>query len=354
MIPLDKLRSIKHLVAHASCPDGVASALIVKDALPDVRVSFVKYGTEEHKSIEPAPGTIFCDFSPWLPKLIDPRVSVVDEEKGDKYTITDKGVSALRDDLIARWREAGVIVLDHHSRDVVEPYGEFGVFGENERLECGAWLAYEHVWLPLKRPGMSASSDRESANYEPVQRFAELAAVRDTWKKDDPRWREACEQAAALVFFPFEDIPSLRHAMVDGEVIGQLLLKKQLTAARTAISESHRFQTTKGTRVLVFQGVSATSDAAEILDKEWFDARGEQVPPATDLVVGFHYKVDGGKLQLQFSTRSHTGFDCQALARAHGGNGHRAAAGFTVEGAGRLSNPYEVFSELLNDWEEAR
>lgn len=334
MISIEKLRQIKHGIFHSSCPDGVASALIVKDALPDVRVSFVKYGTEEHKSIEPAPGTLFCDFSPWLPAV------------GSGDTSSDRRAALIKD-----WNDAGVVVLDHHSRDVVEPYGELGVFGENEWLECGAMLAFEHVWLPLRE-----ESGLDANGY--VRRIAELAAVRDTWQRNDPRWQEACEQASVMVFFAFEDLTLFSfESGEDYSLIAKTLVNRQLSAARTAVSEAHRFSTKRGTRVLAFQGVSATSDAAELLERAERGADEQLSGGAlevahTDLVVGFHYRADAGKLQLQFSTRSHTGFDCQALARAHGGNGHRAAAGFTVEVSPEIGgNPFAVFRLLLEEWE---
>jgi oligoribonuclease NrnB/cAMP/cGMP phosphodiesterase (DHH superfamily) len=301
MIPLEKLRSLKRAYVHASCPDGVASALVLKDALPDLEIMFVKYDTEEHKSIEPTPDTIFCDFSPWLPKEIGP----------------------IRDNLIAQWRSVGVVVLDHHSRDIVEPYGELGVFGDNAKLECGAMLAYREVWEHVR--------ERDSRR---MHRFAHLAAIRDTWKKDDPDWEIACRQAAELMFWRFEE---LAIEEMD-ESLGARLMEKQIELAETRIKEAQVFTSDKGTRVLMFQGVSATSDAAELLGDK------------ADLIVGFHYRMDGGELKLQLSTRSHTGFDCQALAQAHGGNGHTAAAGFTV--AKDLgTNPYAFFAVLLRRWE---
>lgn len=103
----------------------------------------------------------------------------------------------------------------------------------------------------------------------------------------------------------------------------------------------------------MFQGVSTTSDAAELAEKAVEKTLHDQVGPSQpDLVVGFHYKVDAGKLKLQFSTRSHTGFDCAAFAKAHGGGGHKAAAGFTVEVSPEVSvNPYAMFRLLLEEWE---
>lgn len=370
MIPLDKLRSVTHLITHANCPDGVASALIIKDALPDVRVNFVRYGTDEHRNLEPAPGMLFVDFSPWLP----PKP----ETEDPVYRKTE--LSMKRANVAKAWRDAGVIVFDHHTRDVVEPYGELGVFGENERLECGAWLAYEHVWKPLAMDGVEEPPPKRLI--QNVEDFARIAAVRDTWKKDHFLWEEACEQAAVLMFFSFEDLFLVNfqdRMKKDYRVVAKTLFQNKLSAARTAVAESVRFTSAKGTRVLVFQGVAATSDAAELLD--WPDEKGLMHNPV-QLVVGFHYRaetpppdtrrrsladkiIEGQeatvanrafpqpRLQLQFSTRSYAGFDCQALARAHGGNGHRAAAGFTLS-EGLTGNPYETFKNLLDRWERER
>lgn len=320
MIPLDKLRGITHLVTHAGCPDGIASEIIVKDALPDVKVSFMAYGTEEHRRLEPARAghTLFVDFTP-------PR------------------------ERVAEFVAAGSICLDHlpTARDIVEAFGENGVFGLNEKNECGAWLAYEHVWLPLEK-----AKPVEQWSRIAVEDFARLAAIRDTWKKDSPDWQRACAQAAELMFWGERtSLGDMLRAQIG--TLGQHLLDKQLSAAQRALEESHLIITGKGTEVWMFQGVSTTSDAAELAEKAVEKTLHDQVGPSQpDLVVGFHYKVDAGKLKLQFSTRSHTGFDCAAFAKAHGGGGHKAAAGFTVEVSPEVSvNPYAMFRLLLEEWE---
>ena len=328
MIPLDKLKNIKHLVTHGpACPDGISSALIVKDALPDVRVSFMAYNTAELAALKAEPGLLFVDFTP-------PR------------------------DRVAEFVEAGAICLDHHptAKDIVEAFGENGVFGENEKNECGAWLAYTEVWKQIAEPKYTHAWAHER---DKVRDFAQLAAIRDTWKKDDPRWQQACEQAATLVFFGVDRFLGMSWGFVEDQIesVGSVLLDKQLSAARRSIEEAHCFTSAaKGTKVLAFQGVSTTSDVAELMDNE----KDEQNPFQRlvddvyhpDLVVGFHYRSDAGKLQLQFSMRSHTGYDCAAFAKAHGGGGHKAAAGFTVEVSPEIGvNPYRLFQLLLDEWE---
>lgn len=350
MIPLDKLESITHVIAHGpSCPDGIASALIIKDALPDVRVSFMQPDSAEHKALVPELGMLFVDFSPYILLYGETR--------------KDGTRDAYHNNLWA-WRAVGAIVLDHHPtrRDVVESFGENGVFGENEKNECGAWLAYTEVWFPLY---IANRTDSNGAIRNPdgaagfVEDFATLAAIRDTWKKDDPRWQQACEQAAELVFWGYEHrSQAIKSGGIPGwavrdERLGRHLLDKQLAAARVSLDEAHRVITSKGTDVCVFQGVSTTSDAAELAEKEVEKTLHHQVGPSQpDLVVGFHYWVDAGELQLQFSMRSHTGYDVGAFAKSRGGGGHKAAAGFMVEISSELSaNPYQMFRLLLEEWE---
>jgi hypothetical protein len=333
MIDIEKLKAVKKLVTHANCPDGIASALIIKDALPEVEVVFMAHGTEAHKKLEPRPGTLFVDFSPFQ-----------DQWEGSLHAAK-------------RWIEAGAIVLDHHptQRDVTMAFVEAGLgnYGENDKNECGAWLAYEHVWRPIKlgHGPFNPHDDGES-----VKQLAELAGVRDTWKKDDPRWQAACEQAEELMFWGFDSLDL--DSITDPRAIslGSKLFEKKIEHAKKAIGEAHEFTTQKGTGVVMFQGVTPTSDAAEILEKDWDPIYRTGVldfPP--NIVAGFHYKVDGDKLKLQFSTRSHTGYDVGAFCKSRGGGGHSAAAGFTIEQSPEVGiNPYACFKLLLEEWEQGQ
>lgn len=348
MISLDKLKTVTHLITHGpACPDGIASALIIRDALPYVRVTFMQHGTKEHRELEIGPGVLFCDFTPWC---------------------SDELAVGGREFLLNRWLDAGALVLDHHPTELVRVFEERGqgVFGENDKAECGAWLAYEHVWRPLH----SSYNDLVGYGFErtatQVRDFAQLAAIRDTWKSDDPRFEEASRQASMLVFLPRRLRSEMKLsdalAFCQDEKLAAIIRERQIDAARGGLDESHRFTTAKGTRVLMFQGVSTTSDAAELADRNqkdleqiaYTDEMLEEVASYPDIVAGFHYRVDAGKLQLQFSTRSHTGYDVGALAKSRGGGGHKAAAGFTVEVSPEVSvNPYRLFQILLEEYEGA-
>ena len=331
MIDLEKLKNVKHLVTHANCPDGVAAALIVKDALPDVRVSFVQYNTKEHLALRPEPGTLFVDFTPHIPRFSD---GLIDGHE------------------LMTWVGAGAMVLDHHDkqRAITENFAVngLGVFGENDRLECGAWLAYEHVWRPIKlgHGPFNPHDDGES-----VREFAELAAVRDTWKRSDPRFERARAQGEVLLFWGEEALEVGLSEMIEksmsdeAEAFASLLLKKAVKTAGKAVEESYRFQTRRGTRVLMFQNTKPTTEAAELLDKE---------PP--DIVAGFHYRIEEGKLRLTYSMRSHAGYDVGDFAKSHpGGGGHAQAAGFSVDQSAEIgANPYAVFKILLEEWESGQ
>src|SRR6185503_4768872 len=130
------------------------------------------------------------------------------------------------------------------------------------------------------------------------------------------------------------------------------LFAKKIETANNALKEAYSFVTTKGTLVHMFQGVFTTSDAAEVLEKAQKEKFGKAL---TDIVCGFHYRVDADRLQLTFSTRSHTGYDVGSFCKAHGGGGHSAAAGFTVEQSAEVgANPYTVFRLLLGEWEQGQ
>jgi len=323
MIDIEKLLAVKTLITHANCPDGIASALIVKDALPDVEVRFVQYNTKEHSHLDTGPGTLFCDFTP--------------AKEAAKS--------------IGWWIENGAIVLDHHEkqRDIADAFAEvgLGVFGENSKLECGAWLAFEHVWKPI----MHAKPIEElRIATSSVREFAEFAAVRDTWRRDDDRFEKARMQGEVLLFWGEDSVDAglgemiSRSLGVQSEEFAKLLFRKSLRAAKNSLADSYIFTTRRGTRVCMFQNTKPTTEAAELLD-----AQGPVI------VVGFHYKFDG-KLKLVFSTRCHHGFDVGEFAKSKpGGGGHEKAAGFTVEQSPEVgSNPYAVFKLLLEEWEDGQ
>lgn len=310
----EKLLNVKTVICHDSCPDGTASAIILRDALL-VDIRFVQYGTAAFDALKPEPGMLFCDFSP--PAHLAPA-----------------------------FVEAGAIVLDHHrtARPIVEMFGENGIFGDEQTEPgvCGAVLAYRHVWKPLR------ASMRSVPVCTFIENLATLAGIRDTWQRQSPLWTNACVQSSILAFFPNSHwLQKTPYTMQRdwSEVylpIGELLVEKGNKNVARSISAGYRFTSAKGTRVICFDGLKTSSDASEALGNE------------VDLVVGFMPTCEESPKYI-FTTRSHTTFDCSAFAKAHGGGGHLRAAGFNVPIDPETAlNPYAFLRTLLDRYEATR
>jgi hypothetical protein len=309
MINIEELKAVRTIVTHKDCADGVASALILHDVLPEAAILFMQYGTPELAALEATPGMLWCDFSPPA-------------------------------DRAAEFVHAKSIVLDHHrtAKPVVEAFGSRGIFAD-EQIDpgvSGAVLAFRRVWQPLVENGVESTC----TGWRSV---AELAGVRDTWQKDSPLWREACAQAEALRFLPFADLRDAAEAEVLSELlkIGPVLLEKHAERVTEAVRTAHRFTTLRGIRVVVFQGVSETSDAADLLGAE------------ADLVMGFKYLDDGGP-RVVWSCRSRGDFDVAAFAKMYGGGGHAKAAGFWTPALPHDPNPFTEARAVVAAFENTR
>lgn len=306
-IPIEVLRAVRRVVVHTNCPDGRAAALIIHTALPDVEVVEMAYGEPAHDMLVAEPGLLFCDFTP-------PR------------------------DRLAEFAAVGTVVLDHHDRTLVEPFGKRGVFGENAKGESGARLAFDNVCYPVWCFAASATSANA---LHAAHRLANLVAIRDTWQRSDRRWEEACELSEALRFVPLEDLLALgvdRFDTVAAE-LGPLLLRKKRKAARHAAENAVRYVIRHGLRVAMVAR-SMTEDVADLL--------GE----AVDVVAGFDYvqEAEGGRVRLVVSLRSPGTVDVTRIARKMGGNGHDngRTAGFSV---GVTTDPFAHYAELTNPYE---
>lgn len=311
MITTDRLRAVHTIVTHANCPDGIASAILLHDVLPEAKIVFVQHQTLEHKSLPVSEGVLFVDFAPH-------------ETQAQQFV------------------EAGAMILDHHktARAIVEAFGDNGRFGDEVQDPgvCGAVLAFNHVWAPLKNHSLK--------EHQIAKDFATLAGIRDTWQKDSPDWHRACVQAEMLRFFPIETLledscpflpPNQSRLWAPRMEIGELLIAKHTKSTQKAVAKSFKFESLAGTRVVMLSNVSAVSDAAELLREE------------ADLVVAFGYEVEDNKPKIYFSTRSARSFDCGTFCKAHGGGGHTKAAGFNLPLP--VLNPYTSFRQVLDTWE---
>jgi hypothetical protein len=307
MIDILKLTGVNHIIVHEHCPDGIASAMILHQVLPNAKISHIQYDTEEHRNLVPEPGMLFCDFSPC-------------RENASKFL------------------ESGAIVLDHHARawDICRPFVEagIGVFGDTDSGVSGAVLAYREVYNVLRRGDPSV--------HAALEHFASLAGIRDTWQTKNLWWSAACEQAAALHFWPEETLINAKFYDWNRYLeLGPVLQSKALAKAKQATTGSYRFMTRAGLSAAVFEGGGpVVSDAAELLGQE------------VDIVVGFTiFRDDTGWPVALLSFRSHKDFDAGAFCLAHGGGGHTKAAGCRVRLTHNDPQPFTFVRRLIENYE---
>lgn len=313
-LSLDDLKNVQTIYVHKNCPDGTASAMILRGALRK-EVVFLQYGTDEYNNLQATPGMLFCDTTPPHPRAQE-------------------------------FVDAGAIVLDHHkgAQGIVALFGDRGVFADEVTNPgvCGAVLAYRQVWVPILGPD------------ELVLDFALLAGIRDTWQTKNPRWIESCQQSSWLMFFGekgcLED-PMFNLEKWDfRKSVGILLFDEHMRKIAQSVDGSFR-TSIHGLRVAMLQGASNSSDSAELL--------GEA--SEVDIVVGFSYYDEGDgrdewspefgrNLKMICSCRSRTAFDVSKLAKFFGGGGHTKAAGFTVRVRGKDQNPYSKILDLIDHY----
>lgn len=318
MLDLNAIQDLKKIVTHGGCSDGTASALLIKDALPRVEIEFLYHGSEQFNNLQPEPGMLFVDISP-------PR------------------------DRVHEFVDAGALILDHHkgSKDIIEAFGSNGFFGD-ENLNpgvSGAVLAYEHIWHQI--------NGYRNVPCELAKTFAELIGIRDTWDRRNPRWKEANILSSAVSFYPveywFERLarddfftPSLSSDKFwkDVEELGSVLWGKRENTVAFNAKKSYEFITKSGTRCVTFERTDLSSDMAEFYDDK------------KDLVIGFSFSCENNIPYMNFSTRSHTNFDCCGLAQSHGGGGHSRAAGFRIQMEAGTLNPYTKVCTVIEQFEE--
>lgn len=335
MISVDHLYKIHTVYTHANCPDGMASAILIRDALPGAAITFVQHNTEEHLTMKAEKGVLFVDFAPHESRV---------------------------DDFV----EAGAFILDHHktARPIVEAFGDRAVFGDEvtEPGVCGAVLAYRHVWKPIFE-SLGHEDSLTASLTARAHKFATLAGIRDTWQKDDADWFEACAQGEMLRFYPAEDWLNLQGtegsdiSMFEPQndtwwanrmALGHLILKRHAEGVKKAIARAYRATTIKGTSVVILSDIKTPSDAAEALGDE------------ADLVMGFFLEIRDGQAMMNVSTRTRGDFDCAAFCKRLGGGGHTKAAGFSVPVQVGTSiydagpNPYAHLLHLVNQWEQGK
>lgn len=298
-----KSSGLKTVYYHASCPDGTAAAVIVASAVKSAGLELnsnsfipIQYGSSDLSKLTPSPGQLFVDITP--PK--------------------------------ERWKEwigTDVMVLDHHesAREVTE--GLSGIYGDSQW--SGAKMAYEHFHVPLV--GRSPE----------LEYLAELAMIRDTWKKGHEKWREACAQAEALTFLGAKEAisMSLSGSMdIQGIMsIGEFLMRSLDGKIRKYSSGAfHREK--NGFKVSFFNCTEkAISESCDHL-----------IENGSDMAVGWFFSVDRDGIPFySVSLRSNGRVSSRLIAESYGGGGHERAAGFRVSPASGVS-PDSITDMILS------
>jgi oligoribonuclease NrnB/cAMP/cGMP phosphodiesterase (DHH superfamily) len=298
------LKQVKKAVVHDNCMDGLASALLIQEALPDVELVFCQYGKQQEE-LECEPGMLFCDFTPHRSR-------------------------------VQEYVAAGAIVLDHHvhARDIVEAFGENGRFGRNEAGESGAMLAYEHVLKPML--GHDPSTDDGACE------LAVLASVRDTWLKESPNWESALELHAILEAFPrtyWLGNPKTFQPALSLLATG---FGKQLRAERVR-EVAALAKTGLVLRVSKHGQLWALACAPHALVSDLGEAARER---GIVVLVNVALTVEQGRLKYRVGLRSDGSVDVGAIAKRYGGGGHRNAAGFETMLLREGEHPLHVLAWL--------
>ena len=306
-------KGVNRIITHLNCPDGMASAILLYDALK-IEPEFYVHGMDSFQHLKVTPKTLFCDICPPA-HLVDQFVAT------------------------------GGIVLDHHkaAQSSVVKFGERGVFADEKLAPgvSGAYLAFNEVWRPAMLQGISV-------RHSLAENFVRLVGIRDTWQRQSKDWEIACHQAAALIFYPWKywksqvdrnghDGDTQYLALTDEMVVGKLihenrLIKAQQCAEDALISDIH------GLRVAVFNDSDKlTSDVAELLRQE-----------GINIIVGFSYyksNIDMKFPVLSYNLRSDGSFDVAQFSTVFDGGGHTKAAGYTKTIC-KNADPYSI---ILND-----
>lgn len=290
------------LVTHDDCADGLASAMIVADACPGIEVVFAQHNTPSLTELEPRPRMLFCDIAP-------PR------ERAHLFV------------------EAGATVLDHHrhARDIVELFGERGVFADEE-LEpgvSGALLAYREVWRPMRAKNLHARVDAwHPERAKEIHFFAQLVAIRDTWQRESAQWVNACALHSLLMAIPRDYWVGHLYRVFDSDMeeLGGILYKNRLAQVDKLIRDGafKLLDEDGGSRrrwALFPDSNHLVSDVAEKL-------RELRI---ADVVCGWWQTMNDGELSTVLSLRSNGSLDVGALAKRFGGGGHTRAAGCAVK-----------------------
>lgn len=258
----------------------------------------LQYGTEFMKKLEPRPGQLFVDITP--PK--------------DRWE---------------SWKDVNPVVLDHHEtvKNVTE--GLDGMYATNE-AHSGAMLAFEQVFLPVHRSVLGGVF--EPSAYARIEKFAHLAMVRDTWKKDHADWRDACCLAHALLFEGSKGLvdkclhfgpPGFNDTLLHD--IGLKIVESNDRRIEKVSRSAFIDTPSLSGEVINFSLFNSTEKLISDICNHLIDNGGG------DISCGYFYLFEDGKTRVSVSLRSNGRVSVRKVAEKLGGGGHDKAAGFRMD-----------------------
>jgi oligoribonuclease NrnB/cAMP/cGMP phosphodiesterase (DHH superfamily) len=304
---IERFKQVTEIYAHASCPDGTASALICAKAAKVLgikpEIHFIQYQTPEHNNLEAKPNQLFVDITPPLTRWQE-------------------------------WVNFNPIVLDHHKTAEIATRTLNGVFGDEK--QSGALLAYEYLLYPARH----AMSEREQDKLHQWEYFAKLCAIRDTWNTKDPEWYHAAATAHGLLSIGhgelLESVDTLDFDKIYqlGKLVVDKIRRKTKVIAKTAHTQIEvvNYQQCK---FAFFNLTDPTlSDTAEFL----------RTDHGYDIVVAYFY-MHGEKPCASVSFRSNDKVNVRLIAEKFGGGGHDKAAGCNMQG---LPSPDTIIKQIMH------
>lgn len=297
---VDKLLAVTDIYAHASCPDGLASAMISVMAFASVglrpKVRFLQYGTEKMTKLEPRPNQLFVDITPPV----------------DRWQ---------------EWTSVAPVVLDHHATAKAATEGLSGVYGGPE--QSGATLAFEHVFRPL-----AALAKDTSQSASRVREFANLAAIRDTWQDNDVDWMLATGMAHELMQNnPYDLVDQAR----DGSLNFDALWAAAVRASGGIESKCKKLTEHAHFEQVILAGAPLLTGTFNCTDKLISDAANMLLRHGCDIAIAYFMLVEDGGPKISVSLRTNGEISARALAEHRGGGGHHRAAGFRIDDALHVS-----------------
>lgn len=292
-IDIEKLKAVTDIYCHASCPDGLSSAMLCAAAFSMLgskpKIWFIQYGTEKMLKMEARPNQLFVDITPPLERW---------EE----------------------WKEHSPIVLDHHKTARKATEGLGGIYGTE--TQSGASLAYEHVFEPLFKDDFSESE------YADWKNLAELAPIRDTWQDSHERWVEATGMAHALMQNnPYELVDAAREGKVDFQELFKQAKREgdRIDFKARKLAENAYFDQ------IQCLGVNYLLGVFNCTEKLISDAANTLLRHGCDIAVAYFMLCEDGGPKISISIRTNGEISAEILAAHNKGGGHDKAAGFRID-----------------------